>query len=760
MRKLLLAVASVLVLAAPAGAQKSTAPSGLGWRNTGFAPGNATFLVQTSSPELSEERVLVSSNPFFLFTDGGANGNFTLSVGSDLAIADGGTGASTAAAALINLIGAPTKGKMVVGDGAAWNVLSVGSNGSVLTADSGQTLGMAWSAASLGPSDLQYVVLALDSALSNERRIVGTANKITLTDGGANGDLTLNVGTDIVQLTSTQTLTNKTLTNPVINDQFSVEKGSNDVTVTFAAPASSTRTINFPDPGANADVVYTVSAQTVGGVKTFSSAPVLGTGTVTVSGQTITFPAATDTVALLAATQSLSNKTLVSAIAETSLVLKQTTANYTVTWANPAGARAYRVTDVGGSADFLMKDQGDSYTAGGVPYADGSLMQITGGGSEGQVFTMGASNIPAWATPDRPFGGTGDDGTLVSGNMGSGRTFNATNVNITSGGGGVFIYEYLTVLNATGSVIIDGGITVNSVTDTGGDCVSHDSGDARGGPGGGYGGGNGAMSWARGGGAGGASCVGDGGRSGHNGNNEEFVVGPKATASLLQGRSGGGGGGSSASSSDTSGKGTGGLPSVVVCAVGPIDIQDDAFIQAHGGDGEDGTNTCGGGGGSAGPTCAMLSQDSIVVDAGAVVEIEGGAGGNGGTSGNTAGAGGGAGGLFLLYAPDVTDNSTPTYDGGAGGTGNGSGTAGADGDDGTTLVLEGTPSNPIISYMSKPENMQKVLAGELRGHRDICRATAGGNMVAYFELLGQTETCFVGDFGDFVGDVLEMDNAA
>lgn len=47
------------------------------------------------------------------------------------------------------------------------------------------------------PTDGTFIVVSLSGSLTNERRLQGTANRITLTDGGANGDLTLDVGSDV-----------------------------------------------------------------------------------------------------------------------------------------------------------------------------------------------------------------------------------------------------------------------------------------------------------------------------------------------------------------------------------------------------------------------------------------------------------------------------------------------------------------------------------------------------------------------------------
>ena len=58
-----------------------------------------------------------------------------------------------------------------------------------------------------GVTDAQYVVLAVDATLTDERVLTGTANEIVLTDGGAGGAATLSAGTLIVQTDQANTWT-------------------------------------------------------------------------------------------------------------------------------------------------------------------------------------------------------------------------------------------------------------------------------------------------------------------------------------------------------------------------------------------------------------------------------------------------------------------------------------------------------------------------------------------------------------------------
>lgn len=58
----------------------------------------------------------------------------------------------------------------------------------------------------------------------------------------------------------------------------SAASGDTTTNINVAAQAGA-RTLTVPDPGASASFVMTAGAQTVGGAKTFSSSPILGTGT-------------------------------------------------------------------------------------------------------------------------------------------------------------------------------------------------------------------------------------------------------------------------------------------------------------------------------------------------------------------------------------------------------------------------------------------------------------------------------------------------
>lgn len=140
----------------------------------GAAPVAAKYIVQTADSELSGEQalgalatgILKNTTTTGVLSIATAGTDYYNPGGTDVAIADGGTGASTAAAALSNLGGIASslvdaKGDLLVGT--ADNTvarLAVGSNTQVLTADSSQAGGVKWATPSGGSDSLfQYYAL-------------------------------------------------------------------------------------------------------------------------------------------------------------------------------------------------------------------------------------------------------------------------------------------------------------------------------------------------------------------------------------------------------------------------------------------------------------------------------------------------------------------------------------------------------------------------------------------------------------------------
>lgn len=96
------------------------------------------------------------------------------------------------------------------------------------------------------------------------------------------GDGTTQV--ELVDLSSTQTLTNKTLTSPTVGTDITLDQTTADYTVSWSDPGAA-RTLTIPDPGANDSFVFEAATQTLTN-KTLSAPTLSGTtsGTYTLGG--------------------------------------------------------------------------------------------------------------------------------------------------------------------------------------------------------------------------------------------------------------------------------------------------------------------------------------------------------------------------------------------------------------------------------------------------------------------------------------------
>jgi len=104
---------------------------------------------------------------------------------TDLAIADGGTGASTKLVAFDNLSPLTTKGDLIGYDGTDNVRLAVGTNGQVLTANSSATTGLSWATASSGSGFSNIQVFTSSGTFTVPTGI--TKVKATVVGGGGGG---------------------------------------------------------------------------------------------------------------------------------------------------------------------------------------------------------------------------------------------------------------------------------------------------------------------------------------------------------------------------------------------------------------------------------------------------------------------------------------------------------------------------------------------------------------------------------------------
>jgi hypothetical protein len=168
----------------------------------------------------------------------GVSGNPTLALANDLAaleaLASTGIMARTASETYaLRTLTAPAAGITVTnGDGVAGN----------------PTLVLANDLAALEALSTTGMMARTASETYTMRTITGTSNKIDVTNGsGVSGNPTLNIGSDVVTLSDTQTLTNKTVNDSTFTIQ---DDGDNTKKVQFqlsALTTGNTRIFTFPD---------------------------------------------------------------------------------------------------------------------------------------------------------------------------------------------------------------------------------------------------------------------------------------------------------------------------------------------------------------------------------------------------------------------------------------------------------------------------------------------------------------------------------
>lgn len=450
-----------------------------------FGTPHAQYLTLQADPHLTMERVF-SPTPRFIITDNGPNGTYILEL-QTVDIAHGGTGAVTQPLAAHGILNFPSSaaGDIWYRDTASTVArLAKGADGTYLTLSSGLPV---WASPPTGAAaGATYIQASLDGTNTSERAWADGSG-ISHTDGGANGNWTVAVDSTVVRTTGAQSIAGvKTFSNNVTltNGTSLVMKGASfDDTISITSPAAA-RTLTIPDPGADASFIMSQGAQTKAGVLTLSASPVLSTNTVTGSGaNTVTFFTSSDTVVGRATTDTLSNKTHTAPIfgSASTLTLKQSTADYTVDWANPGGARAYHVTDIGAAGDFLMKTAGGAYTSGGVLYGDGNKAAFCGAtGSAGIPLVSGTSGTgpPTFTALTVPGGGTGltscttgdlfygsgsnTIGKLAKGTANQCLMMDGTGTNVTWGAGGALVLGDCSPLFTTSESSLTGTFSLSN----------------------------------------------------------------------------------------------------------------------------------------------------------------------------------------------------------------------------------------------------------------------------------------------------------
>jgi hypothetical protein len=315
------------------------------------------------------------------------------------------------------------KGDLIVGTGSNTGTrLAAGTNGYVLTADSAETNGLKWAAApAVGAFETSIV---FEGTTANDFETT-----LQVTDPTADRIITLpDATTTLVGTDTTQTLSNKTLTNPTINSAIITAEGGTPTIHGILLPAS--HGISFEgatdndfetiltvvDPTADNLVSLPNATDTLVGKSTTDTLTnkTIALGSNTVSGTIAEFNTAlTDQdFATLAGTETLTNKTLTSpavsglSITDGSFVVEGATANEfetTVQFTDPTQDRTITIPNVTGTV-ITTGDTGsvtNTMLAGSIANEKLSNSAITINGTSvslGGTRTLGTDDVSEGST--------------------------------------------------------------------------------------------------------------------------------------------------------------------------------------------------------------------------------------------------------------------------------------------------------------------------------------------------------------------------
>jgi hypothetical protein len=164
-----------------------------------------------------------------------------------------------------------------------WSGATLPATNSVVTTDSNGNLvttNVINSAITISPTSNQ-LVLGTTHTTTLSATAPSASRTYTLPDTGANSSFVMTDGSQTINGATSFTSRVSIAVNS--GQLFLGEATGNGYIIDSGTPASTSRTLSFVDPGANANIVLSQGSQTLAGVYTFSG----GSGAVTLSGSTI-----------------------------------------------------------------------------------------------------------------------------------------------------------------------------------------------------------------------------------------------------------------------------------------------------------------------------------------------------------------------------------------------------------------------------------------------------------------------------------------
>lgn len=389
----------------------------VGWLPSlsGVAPLDASYFTLSSNSNLTNERVLTFSVPQFSVSDNGPGNTYVVGLGPILSYwyGTGATTNQTAFNAISNLPSSATGDIFYKNSATTVTRLPIGTAGQFLKVNAGATA-PEWGSGGGGgggaPDDVHYVVTQGDGALANAH-VVDDGDGTTANIG--TGTLAIDVDSTVVRTTGAQSLAGpKTLSGgPIVADANTdgLNLEGSVATTTIVTDPGSNQTVTIPAVGTSS-FVMTAGAQTIGGIKTLSAAPVLSTGTLTAGANLQTFPSSAQTLVGRTSSDTLTSKELTSPSFTnnaTGMTLKGSSSNtFVVDWAPGATGQTLSLPNPNGNVDIAYKS--GAATAGGVAQGVGNnTINFSSAGTSGQPFLSGGTSAGSFGTLGAGGGGTG-----------------------------------------------------------------------------------------------------------------------------------------------------------------------------------------------------------------------------------------------------------------------------------------------------------------------------------------------------------------